>query len=360
MKTIDVDKNILLAAVYGGAVLGCGGGGKIQDGLVRGELALSRGKVKIVSLDYLEPDDLIITASSVGSPKSPDRYIEHDYYVRAAEMFIRRHKGPVKGIISSENGAAASVNGWLQAASLGLFVVDAPCNGHAHPTGCMGSMGLHKLDGYLACEAVVGGNRKQGKYFEYYSEGNISSTSALSRNAASIAGGVVAVARNPVTLSYASKNAAVGGLSYAIEIGKVMLAQEGQAQKMISSICDYMRGEIIVKGEVNEVVVQTENALDIGRLTVQDNKHSYHISFLNEYMSIDFLGKRLATFPDMIALLNIETGLPVCSADLRDGLKVAVLVVKKESMQLGSGMYFPDLYIPLEKQLGIGLRKYIF
>lgn len=360
MNTIEVDKNIMYAAVYGGAILGCGGGGKIQDGLARGKLALSRGQVKIVPLDYLEYDDIIITASSVGSPKSPNRYIENDYYVKATEIFLKRHESPIRGIVSSENGAAASVNGWLQAASLDLYVVDAPCNGHAHPTGNMGSMGLHKLKDYLACEAVVGGNKEQSKYFEYYSEGNIASISALSRYAATIAGGVVAVARNPVTVSYAYKNAAVGGLSYAIEIGKLVLSHKNQPRRLLDAVCNYMQGEIITKGRINKIVMNTKNALDIGSVTIEDNKCLYDISILNEFMSIESSGERLATFPDMIALLNTETGLPVCSADLTEDLKVAVLVVKKEDMPLGSGMYYPDLYVPLEELLGIELRKFIF
>ncbi len=360
MGIIQVNEDILKAAVYGGAVLGCGGGGKIKDGLDRGTLALSKGNVVIVPLEYLSQDDIIITASSVGSPKSQHRYIEHEYYVRAVELFTSRYNDKIKGIVSSENGAAASVNGWIQAASLGLLVIDAPCNGHAHPTGDMGSMGLHKLADYLACEAVVGGNKNINQYFEFYTEGDISSICSLSRYAATLAGGVVATARNPVSVLYASKHAAVGGLSYAIEIGNIIIDKHKRFGDMLYSIANYMQGEIIVQGMINKVVLETKNSLDVGMLVVGKADKNYNIYFINEYMAIDFSGKRLATFPDLITLFSVKTGLPVGSAELAEGMEVTVLVSRKENIPLGYGMFCPELYLPLEDYLDIQLRKYVF
>ena len=72
----------------------------------------------------------------------------------------------IGGIITNEQGGEATVNGWLQAAVTGLPVVDAPCNGRAHPTGVMGSMNLHKIPDYTTVQACVGGNPDTGNHIE--------------------------------------------------------------------------------------------------------------------------------------------------------------------------------------------------
>ena len=67
-------------------------------------------------------------------------------------------------------GGEATVNGWLQAAVLGLPLVDLPCNGRAHPTGVMGSMNLHKITDYKTVQACVGGNPETGSHVECFFE----------------------------------------------------------------------------------------------------------------------------------------------------------------------------------------------
>lgn len=360
MSKLIVDERIMKSAVYGGAVLGGGGGGKIADGLERGYLALERGKIEIVPLSSLSLDDIIVTASSVGSPKAQNRYIEPDYYVRAMEVFLSRNPKCVKGIITSENGAAASVNGWLQAASLGLPVLDSPCNGRAHPTGTMGSMGLEKDLKYISQQTAVGGNKNNGTYLELFVEGNINTTAELVRDAAGRAGGVVAVARNPVTVSYAMENAAPGGLSYAIRIGEGILKNMDSPLKIIESIIESTKGYIAASGIVEKVNICTKNSLDIGSIIVISSGKRYNIPLVNEYMSISCGEERIATFPDLICLIDNKTGLPICSADLSEGQDVTVIIVLKENMPLGKGVYLTEAYLPLEAYIGTEMIKYVF
>ncbi|MDK3075364.1 hypothetical protein QO034_19985, partial [Sedimentitalea sp. JM2-8] len=46
-------------------------------------------------------------------------------------------------INTNENGAQTTVNGWFHSALSGLPVLDLACNGRAHPSSLMGSLGLH-------------------------------------------------------------------------------------------------------------------------------------------------------------------------------------------------------------------------
>src|SRR5690606_2594613 len=139
------------------------------------------------------------------------------HYSRALEMLAQKIKKPIKGIITNENGAATTVNGWFQSAITGLPIIDIPCNGRAHPTGSMGALNLSELDDYISHQAAVGG--KGTRFVEMSVSGSLDKSSTIIRNASIEAGGLVAVARNPVTAAYAKKNGAAGAIQQAIEVG---------------------------------------------------------------------------------------------------------------------------------------------
>src|SRR5690606_21692653 len=114
----------------------------------------------------------------------------------------------------NENGPETSVNGWFAAAVSGLPVLDFACNGRAHPTGLMGSMGLHAQPGFVSQQAFVGGAEE--RYTEGLVRGGLEDVAAIVRRASQVAGGFVSVCRNPIAIGYARDNGAPGAISEAI------------------------------------------------------------------------------------------------------------------------------------------------
>lgn len=360
MSIIKADMDILRSLVYGGAVLGCGGGGQIEDGLARGQYALSRGAVKIADIDEFDLNDTIVTVSSVGSPKSAARYIEPEFYIRSLQVFETHSGEKVRGVISCENGAAGSVNGWLHASSIpDLFVVDAPANGRAHPTGLMGAMGLHRDSDYISRQAIVGGNPTLEQYTEIYAEGSLSSCSNLARQAAALAGGVVAVARNPVSAGYIRHNAAVGGLSYALTIGRAILDAGSVPLQIVDAAAKAAGGYIVAEGMIEQLRLETKNAFDIGAFHIMMGKDDYAINVMNEYMTLDMNGARLATIPDLIMLFDAATGRPMPSSRIYEKQNVYLIVVPNHKLPLGRGMFCPELFDAAEQQLGVNIKNYL-
>jgi len=358
-----LDEATARAAVMGGAVLGGGGGGYIQDGLERALLALKLGKVELWTLDefvqaYGE-DARLLTCSAVGAPAAAERHVTPLDYIKAAQLAIERSQEPVRGLITNENGAGTTVNGWLQAAVLGLPVVDAPCNGRAHPTGKMGAMGLHALAGYTSLQVAVGGNPDQGRHVRLVVEAPLIHAAQLVRQAAVEAGGLVAVARDPVPAAYVDQHAAKGAIRQAIELGRAMMAAEAAGGRAVQeAAAKYLGGDLLARGAVEIVSLETRGGYDVGRLVVRcDGDRRMELTFWNEYMTADWLpsngpAQRLATFPDLIALLSEDTGLPVASAELEVGLPVAVLAVPRQRLILGAGMRFPELIQEAEAAVG--------
>lgn len=349
------------AAVLGGGLLGGGGGGWTEDGRTMGYLAVELGDPTLEDVDNLAADAVLVTVAAVGAPSSPDKYVKPFHYLRALQILRKNLDQSVSGIITNENGPLATVNGWLQGSALGIAVIDAPCNGRAQPTAMMGSMGLHRDPDYVSRAAACGGRPHTDQYVELYVEGTVTQVAGMIRQASTAAGGIVAVARNPVAASYARENGAPGAVRQAIDAGKAMLEAEAQGPgAMIQAAAEALSGEVICRGLVTDVRLTREGGFDAGGATITDCAKEYEISFWNEYMTLESSGHRVATFPALIATLSTETGLPLTSAELEVGQSVALLYVPADNLFLGAGMRDPHLYRVIEQVLDKEIIKYVF
>lgn len=340
----------------GGAVLGGGGGGSLDDGIEFGELAVEYGSPTIRPVSALDPTDVVLTVSGVGAPAATDSYVQPADYVRAVELVVDRLEArgtPVGALMTNEMGGFASVNGLLQSAVTGLTVVDAACNGRAHPTGPMGSIGLSSDD--TAMQACVGGEPGTEHRHELVVEAQLASAASAIRGTAEAAGGLVAVARNPVSAEYAEQNAALSVYDQAEAVGRaVRTAADGEAAA--AEVASLLDGEVAVTGTVESRQLETTGGFDVGTVVVGDHE----LTFWNEYMTLDRDGERLATFPDLITTLDADTGEPVSTAELAEGQSVAVLVAPASSLALGAGMADPELFEPVEEAVGEPVVEYAF
>jgi len=359
VKSIDDVK----AFVYGGAFYGGGGGGWISEGLEVAKTVLNiAGEVKILEPHEIPDEYILVTVSAVGAPAAKERYLKPIHLVRAIQLLISNNV-KIHGLIPSEVGAYNGVNGWFQSAILGIPVIDIPCNGRAHPTGIMGSMGLHRKKDYISRQAAVGGNPEKGMYVEIYVSASLEKAAHIIRKAAEEAGGVVAVARNPVDAKYAKEYGAPNALKKAFSVGKVIkkYIDENAFKETCYKAFEEAKGSIIGECLIEKTEIETSKGFDVGSIEISCSGRKYLIKFLNEYIVLDKNSTRLATFPDLIVLMNPETGLPITSAEIVEykGKKVILGFVPRENLILGAGVRYPEAYDPLEKVLGVKIKDYI-
>jgi len=345
------------AAVLGGALLGGGGGGWLADGRKLGELAVSMGRPLLASIEELPAGALVFTVSLVGAPAAAERYIEPIDHLRAVELAVEAVGCRPAALIANENGATATVNGWLQSACLGLPVLDAPCNGRAHPTGTMGAMGLHRRAEYVSTQGAVGGDGRRERHVELAVRAPLPLADALVRQAAVQAGGLVAVARNPVEVGYLKEHAAPGAISQAITVGELLLASApGERAEAAARL---LGGELVAQGEVVSHQLETRGGFDVGRVEVASDRGPFRLSIWNEYMTLDGREGRLATFPDLIATLGPD-GLPLISAEIEVGVRLCLLVVPADRLVLGAGMRDQELFRVVEETIGEPVLAHAF
>ncbi len=348
------------AAIKGGAVYAAGGGGWAEHGRMLGTAAVNAGQPELVSMDEVPDDAWIATAAAIGAPGgSTDWQMLGIDYVKAVQLLQRELGAPLYGLIIGQNGKSSTMNGWLPSALLGVKVIDAVGDIRAHPTGDMGSIGLAGSPEPMI-QTAVGGNRAANAYIELCVRGATAKVSPVLRRAADMAGGFIASCRNPVRASYVRRHAALGGISKALELGEAILAAEPRGgEAVIATICALTGGSIIGDGIVaKRSVAYDQEAFDIGTITVGTGAATRVLHVMNEYMAVDDgAGRRLATYPDVIATLD-DDGTPVSAGDIREGMRLRVLRVAKDRLPLSSSVRDASVYPPVERALRIDIASY--
>lgn len=348
------------AAVKGGSVYAAGGGGWADHGRMLGTAAVNAGEPVMVSMEEVPDDAWIATAAAIGAPASttPWQMLGVDY-VKAVQLLEAELGEPIYGLMIGQNGKSSTLNAWLPSAVLGTKVVDAVGDLRAHPTGDMGSIGLANSP-ERTIQTAVGGNRAHNAYIELVVTGATAKISPVLRTAADMSGGFIASCRNPVPAAYVKQHAALGGISMALELGAAILAAEAKGgEAVVAAICETTRGGIIGRGPVtSKQVVYTNEAFDIGTITVGEGADTLILHVMNEYMAVDAAdGTRAAGYPDVITTLSPD-GVPVSVGEIEEGMELLVLRVPKSVIPLSSSVSDPSVYPPVEAALGIDLTDY--
>lgn len=128
---------------------------------------------------------------------------------------------------------------------------------------------------------------------------------------------------------------------------------------MIDAICKATNGTIIGQGKVTrKAVTYTEQAFDVGTITVRCGSRDLILHVMNEYMAVDDGdGARVATFPDVITTLGPD-GKPVSVGHIQEGMEILVFHIDKIEIPLSSSVKDPSVYPVAEEALGISLAKY--
>lgn len=348
------------AAVRGGSVFACGGGGWAEHGRELGQLAVTLGRPELVSMDEVADEAWIATAAAIGAPGGlTDWEMLGIDYVRAVQLAQEALGETIYGLIIGQNGMSSTLNGWLPAAVLGTKVIDAVGDIRAHPTGDMGSLGLANSPQPMI-QSAAGGKRANNSYIEVVVRGATAKVSPILRKASDMSGGFIASCRNPIRASYVRRHAALGGISLAMQLGESILAAEGKGgTAVIDAICRQTGGAIIGSGKVTRNSLQyTAEAFDIGMIEIGSGAGRRAIHVMNEHMAVDDAdGQRLAAYPDVITTLD-GNGLPVSAGQVREGMEVLIFHIPKGLIPLSSSVRDPSVYPPVEKALGINLSQY--
>lgn len=351
-----ITESMLEPLGYGSLILGAGGGGSMRKGVQGAREALAAGPIELKTVDEFAADATVVTISGVGSPASKTSHVEGKDYLRAVELLEQKSDCRVGALIASEIGGSSSFGPFHCAAMKKLPILDAPCNGRAHPLGTMGSLGLAESNAQTT-HAACGGNAAESRYVEMVASGTVAQAASLVLSSAIQAGGVVAVARNPMPASYIRTHAAVGAYAQALKIGEAYLAGAAASAK-IRNVADAIEGTIVAEGAVSDYRLETRNGLDVGSFSLSGTAKAITAYIWNEYMALDIDGGRAFTFPDFMMTFDARTGLPFTSAEIEEGRPCVLVAAPRANLILGAGMREASGYRAIEAALGIEMLRY--
>lgn len=321
MRTIDVDDLNDLAV--GAAVLGTGGGGDPYIGrLMAAEAIRCYGPVTLIDPDEVDPDALVLPVGMMGAPtvmveKLPGGF-ELGATTEALETFLGERAGAV---MATEAGGINSTLAICVAVARGIPLVDADLVGRAFPELQMCTPTLY---GTQACPMSLADDK-----------GNVSILEAVSNRWAERLARVMTVemgcwsliALYPMRGRQVAVECVQHTPSTLIAIGAASRRARAENRDPIDAICAVTNGVRIWQGKVVDVARKTMGGFARGEVSIAelDSACILKVGFQNEFLVATTGNDVLATTPDLISILDLETGEPITTEGLRYGHRVAVI-----------------------------------
>lgn len=353
--TEKLDRHALEGAVLGGLLLSAGGSGAARGAryLAIGQQALDYGPLIMKTVDEFAAADQVFVATGVGAPGFAKAVTSLRDSIEAARL-LTKATGVEPDCIMP--GHVPGLTCWMQAAVLGVPVLDAATNGRGHPTVKMGGMGLASEPTIAVTQAGCGG--APDDRVEIVVTGSMAKTSTLMRAASVENGGSLPAARGPFSIALVRKGGAPGALSFATRLGHAMLAA-ARGTARVEAAAAALGGEIIAEGEVVSNDVRYTLGFDLGTLVIDDPRGRVTMHVYNEFMAADRDGQRLFTFPDMMGSMDPESGEVIAIAELKPGLPVAIVAASRARFPVGASARDPKVFPEVEERLGVPLAQYL-
>ena len=351
-----LDPSTLPALARGCAILGAGGGGDTEVGLLAALQAVEdHGPVPLVGLEELPDEGLLMPCGGVGAPTVSIEKIESgDEGGRLREAVEALWGKPVVALMASEIGGSNGVVPVLWAARLGLPVVDADGMGRAFPEIPQVSM---EIAGLPATPAVMTDERGNVVVFRaidgYWME-------RMERAAAVEFGGMAWSSEYQLTAVQARAGAAVNRtVSLAIRLGTVVMEAEHDP---VGALAAEVGAARLVAGKVVDVERRTTRGFVRGSATIEgldaDAGRTVRLEIQNENLVALEDGRALAMVPDIITVLDTESAEAISTERLRYGQRVTAIAFpcdpvwrSPRGLELAGPRHFGyDLdYVPVEE-----------
>ena len=309
----------------GGAFLGTGGGGDPYIGKLLAEHALRQhGSVDVLSVDELDDDDLIVPVAMMGAPTVMLEKLPRGDEANAALDALEKVLGKkARAVFCIEAGGLNSTIPVAVAATAGLPIVDGDGMGRAFPELQMVSMSLHDIS---ACPMVMADEK--GNSIVLNTVDNLS-TEKFARVITVEMGGAGLIALYPMTGAEAKKATLRESMSLINAIGLIIQSEQAANRNPAQRLCQELAGVRLFEGRVMDVDRRTEGGFARGSCAIQglgaDTGRSLTLEFQNEFLlAKTSSGNPLAMTPDLICLLDLETGQPITTEQMRYGFRVIV------------------------------------
>lgn len=323
----DIDEIAL-----GAAVLGTGGGGDPHVGsLMAKRLIRLHGPVVLRPVDDLTDDDFVVPIGGIGAPSVSVERIQAESELLAALSAIERAVGRrPTAVMPIEVGGGNSMIPIATAALAGLPVVDGDAMGRAFPEA---QMVTFHLAGY-GPGATVMVDHHGNEVVSRPVDGGWSER--IARAVTVEMGGGATMIDYAYGGDVVRECAIPGTLTLAKRIGRILRGRDAAGHELrdderIDALCDDLDAIRLFDGKVADLQRAVDGGFTRGAAELDgvgvDRGSAFRLDFQNEMLLARRDGVLAAVTPDLIAVLDLATGMPITTESLRYGARVAVIAI---------------------------------
>lgn len=321
----ELDRQALGDLARGAAILGTGGGGDPYLGELAAIQALETyGPPVLADIDELPDDGLVVLAIMVGAPVPlVEKLAFGEELMSAYEAVAARLDSAPVALMSPEIGGINSILPIALGTRLGLPVVDADAMGRAYPEIHQVTLTLFGLSASPFALADEHGNQVviHGVTNEW--------TERIARAAVMEFGAISPGVGFAVPVARIREAAILGSVSRAESIGRAIRLAQQQKTSAIDAVIGLTRGVRLFEGKIVDIDRQTRRGWSMGEARMEGSD-----SFRGQRMDVRFQNENLialvddevvAMAPDLITIVERDSGTAITTERLRYGLRIVVL-----------------------------------
>lgn len=315
-------KDDLESLSLGAAILGSGGGGSPSYNLLMAQAMIdSYGQVKLLTVDDLQKDDLVAPIAFMGAPLVALEKFASGHEYPAIFDEVSKHYGRMPTVLmpAEIGGANAFTPIWV-GAMLGIPVLDADTIGRAFPELQMSSCTLHNISPSPAFLADSFGNtvKIQAK--------DVFTVERMARHLTIAMGSRAAVALYLMNGKEAKNKVVPGSISRAIRIGKAIRDARSQKLDPTHAVICAEKGMKLGSGYIADIDHQVAGGFLKGKAVIHlKDLKTIELHYQNEFLIAFQDNASLAATPDILILMEQETGEPITSSSLAFGMRVDLI-----------------------------------
>jgi DUF917 family protein len=309
----------------GAAVLGTGGGGDPYIGKLMGQASIrKRGPVTLIAPEEVPDNALVVCTAMMGAPTVMLEKIPRGEEIVNAFKGLQSYLGePIFATMSAEAGGLNSTTPFTVAAEMDVPLVDADLMGRAFPEIQMVTATLY---GISATPFAIADEKGNSAIFNTIDN---RWTETFARTVTIDMGCSAMIALYPMRGKQLKEAAVSGTISMIESIGHTIRRAHAEHIDPIEAVCAATNGFLIWRGKIADIARRTETGFARGTAVVagidEFDGGKLEIEFQNEFLIARDGDEALATTPDLISILDVETGEPITTESLRYGHRVAVL-----------------------------------
>lgn len=313
----------------GASVMAAGGGGNPYIGkLMAIKEIRERGPVTLIDPSEVPDDAFIIPTGSIGAPTIAIEKIRNgDEMVKSLRALEEIHGKKAFATMPIECGGVNSTLPFVTASRASIPVVDADGMGRAFPEVQMESFNIYGIKG---SPLVL--HNSQGIRCDIYADDN-ATLEHVARGTTIRMGGTALGALYAMSGTDLKRAAIPNTISLCIALGKALREAENPVEtiRKVTQESGYGEAIVLFKGKITDVERRSTDAFVRGKALIEGLEECQNqilrVDFQNENLLAKINDTLVATPPDLIVLLDLETGTPVTTESLKFGYRVICLAI---------------------------------